>query len=217
MNRKAKTIKKEEGLSHYQALDKAAQDTGFSNWQHFLNISTKSGTRELVLKIPKFLVTSLPRPRLLTYYSLTERNGAKRPNAKMPIESHSVLGGLLREARKATEYNKRAQTAVGFVQKKLDDWVQNEYPDRNELSDEVFFQMYYGNHDSQSDPSPTLERKLELVNIFQQASEILERMYFDCAPVRELHKKLTLAVKVVDNWPFNKNLKDFTIDKRTVV
>lgn len=41
VKRLAKKIKKEQNIPHHQALDKAAQSIGFSNWKHFLNEAEK--------------------------------------------------------------------------------------------------------------------------------------------------------------------------------
>lgn len=37
IKRQAKKIKKQENISHVQALDKASLNAGFKNWKHFLN------------------------------------------------------------------------------------------------------------------------------------------------------------------------------------
>lgn len=34
IKRQAKKIKKEMGIRHHEALERAAQDAGFSNWKH---------------------------------------------------------------------------------------------------------------------------------------------------------------------------------------
>lgn len=39
IKRQAKKIKKQENISHVQALDKASINAGFKNWKHFLNAS----------------------------------------------------------------------------------------------------------------------------------------------------------------------------------
>jgi len=39
IKRQAKKIKKQESISHVQALDKASINAGFKNWKHFLNAS----------------------------------------------------------------------------------------------------------------------------------------------------------------------------------
>lgn len=46
LKRQAKEIKKQENISYLQALDKAAKNAGFSNWNHFINSSTSNITQE---------------------------------------------------------------------------------------------------------------------------------------------------------------------------
>jgi hypothetical protein len=44
IKRQAKTIKKEEGITHVQALDKSAVICGYHNWAHFLNKNKESSS-----------------------------------------------------------------------------------------------------------------------------------------------------------------------------
>jgi hypothetical protein len=39
IKRRAKAIKKADGITHHEALDKAAAESGFTNWNGFLNAS----------------------------------------------------------------------------------------------------------------------------------------------------------------------------------
>lgn len=44
IKRQAKSIKKKEGITHVQALDKSAVLCGYHNWSHFLNKDKQSNS-----------------------------------------------------------------------------------------------------------------------------------------------------------------------------
>lgn len=164
IKRQAKKLKKELGIPHHVALDKAAQNSGFANWKNFVN-----GASTLVrhpTRSEHIAAQKRPTPLVLTYGRILSRNLHKRPNAKMPVSAHQEIALLLREARCGTLYNKRAETPIGEVRTTLDDWVQKEYPTDKEMSNDVFHAMYYGGDDFETERSPSEERKQQLVSHF---------------------------------------------------
>jgi hypothetical protein len=58
----------------------------------------------------------------------------------MPIEGHRLVGRLLKSTLIGTRG--RGHRRVDAIRCELDNWVQCEY-NRDELSDEVFFDLYY--------------------------------------------------------------------------
>lgn len=204
IKRKAKKIKKELGVPHYQGLDLSAQESGHSNWKNVVNTTPRPAKRK---RIKVILPLNVPKPSMLIYYSTNARMGAKRPNVKAPLQMHKQLGEILRELRVCFQYNKRALSATAKVQSTLDDWIQHEYPDKKELSDREFFQIYYGNHEASSTPWPTKERKRELSVLGQNARKLIAENYHDCTPIKFLMKQLDNLQKANKNWPLNKQVK----------
>lgn len=197
LKRQARNIKKEQGITHLEALNKAAILAGFTGWDNFVNKSKEPLKRK---RVPLGLTSKAPSPLVLTYYAFGAKQSEKRPNAKMPIEAHLQMGELLKEVGNATDAYKRAKNALGYVRTTLDDWAQREYS-RKELSDDVFFDMYYGNSDAPVEYSPSSERKQQLVSLCQTAKTILTKYYPDCSPLRTLNKKLDLTIKWISRWP----------------
>jgi len=119
----------------------------------------------------------------------------------MPIAAHKELGAILKVLKNATEEHKRAVAPITDVIYLLDEWVQKEYTDRKELSDEVFFELYYGDEKTEAEQAPTAARTEELKKLCRNAKTIIQRNYHDCGPVRQLLKKLDNAIKWIDVWP----------------
>lgn len=213
IKRQARNIKKELKITHLEALDKAAIDAGFTGWDNFINKSKESTNRKRVKTKP---AAKMPSPLVLAYHPFGSKNGEVRPNAKIPLKAHLELGELLKELANATEEHKRAKNAIGYVRTTLDDWAQREYTSREELSDDVFSQMYYGDHSSSVEYSPSSERKQQLVILCQKAKIILNKHYHECRPRRILTKKLDLAIKWINNWPNNKK-RQRSYRSRTII
>lgn len=203
IKRRATKIKKEMGIPHHQALEIAAKEFGYTNFKNLINNTERPEKRK---RLSHQEVAVLPNPLVISYAMFGTPNG-KRPNAKSSIDMHQKLGAVLKELHSASEFNKKAKTAISFVKSTLDDWVQLEYTDRKELSDELFFSMYYGDTDFPSDPWPTEKRKMELHQLVKRARAILKSAYHDCLPVQNINKKLDVVVKAIYNWPLNKQVK----------
>ncbi|WP_066754019.1 DUF5623 domain-containing protein [Sphingobacterium populi] len=134
-------------------------------------------------------------------------SGSKRPNAKAPIKVHQRLGELLKELYSAMEYNKKGLRAISTVKFTLDNWIQLEYTSREELTDEVFFQIYYGDTNHPSDPWPTDRKKSQLKRLVKDVRILIREAYHNCAPIQVLNKKLDVAIKAIENWPLNRQVK----------
>lgn len=198
VKRLAKKIKKSEGITYLQALNKAASNLDFYNWKHFVNLS-RDNSNSLVKVKP--IAIKLPNPLVLPYFTLSARNGDIRPNARMPITMHQEIGSLLKALFSITEFHKRAQSPISRARNVLDDWVQQEYQDHEELPNQVFFRMYYGDVDARAEYNPSPERKQELIVMVQRAQRILKEGYHECRPVRLLNQKLDRVIKALGNWP----------------
>lgn len=198
LKRQAKKIKKRLGITHLKALDKAAQNAGFTGWKNFQNLSS-TGTGPVKVMQPAKRI--LPKPAVLGFYPAMSSVRHLRPNAKMPVPAHKELGAILKILKNATENHKRAAAPLKDVGYLLDEWVQKEYTDRKELADEEFFELYYGDGDTEAEQSPAIERKEELKGLCRKAKGIIKRNYHDCGPVRQLLKKLDNAIKWIDVWP----------------
>jgi Domain of unknown function (DUF5623) len=88
---------------------------------------------------------------------------------------------------------------VDAIRCELDNWVQCEYK-RDELSDEVFFDLYY--HElSEDDPlaAPAADRARHIACLAEVVTT-LGRYYPECPPLRALLKKADLAIASLRAW-----------------
>ena len=209
LKRKAKRIKKEQGISHHLALEQVVQKEGFHNWQNFKNQTAPPPQKPVIPKI----IRLLPKPLTLPFHWINNSKDS-RPNAKVSIQDHQQLGKQLKELYFATEYNKRAQTNVRKVKGTLDEWIQLEYPSRQELTDEVFFSIYYGDLKTAVTPWPDQAQKDKLIKLCKDTISLLEKSYHDCSPLKKLIYQLGQAIKAIHNWPVNSSVKFERKDKK---
>jgi len=78
---------------------------------------------------------------------------------------------------------------VDAVRSELDDWVQCEH-DRQAMPDEVFFKLYYG----QNSTGETPETGEQYIKSLRLAQSMLIQNYPECAPLRDVMRKIDLAV-----------------------
>lgn len=107
----------------------------------------------------------------------------------MPVDGHAridnLLKGVLTDMRARAGVYKR----VDAVRSELDDWAQCEH-DRAAMPDEVFFDLYYGENSAGGTPEAG-EQHIEDLRL---AQSMLMQHYPDCAPLRDLVRKIDLAV-----------------------
>jgi hypothetical protein len=197
LKNKAKIQSRASGVPYHQVLNQLSKEAGYGSYNDFCKKNNTTKNEPAHVNVAK---VKLPRPLVLTYHMLPART-ERRPNGKMSVELHLEAGNYLKDLFAATEYNKRAQNAIGIVRHLLDDWVQCEYTDQTVLSDEVFFQMYYGNSKNPIFISPTDEYKAQLIKKCNRVSTIINTSYHHCQPVRFLCDELEQAIKFINAWP----------------
>lgn len=117
----------------------------------------------------------------------------------MPVEKHSEVGKLLKEVLSATRGRAGVAKRIDQVRSELDDWAQIEY-DRETLPDTEFFDLYY--HERVEVPEferGVVGRALHVERL-QSAKAILVNAYPDSKPLRDLTKKIDLAIKSLEGW-----------------
>ncbi len=206
LKRQAKNLKKQFGITYLQALDKAAISAGFTGWNNFVNKSSSISKA----KPKKAAKVKLLVPLVLQFHLVLSNVKISRPNARMPIDAHKEVGAILKILKNATEHNKRACRPITDIAFMLDEWAQKEYTDRKELSDAVFFDLYYGNEKTPAETAPSAQRKMELQALCNRVKSILKKSYHDCKPVRDLLSKADLAIKWIDGWPGGYHEPKFT-------
>jgi hypothetical protein len=123
----------------------------------------------------------------------------RRPRARMPVEGHKKVARLLKSVLIGTHHRAGVHRRVEAIRCELDSWVQREYT-RDELSDEVFFDLYY--HElPKDDPlaAPPAGRDRHIASL-TEAAATLARYYPECLPLRALLKKADLAISSLRAW-----------------
>lgn len=132
-------------------------------------------------------------------YSMVLTGPRLRPKTRMPIEGHKLVGRLLKSALLGTRERAGVHRRVDAIRCELDNWVQCEY-ERGELSDEVFFDLYYHElpeGDPLAAPPTSLDRHIASLD---EVKATLVRYYPECPPLRDLLKKADLAIASLRTW-----------------
>jgi len=187
IKRQAKKIGKEMGITHIQALNLAAQNAGFFNWQHCINAKGKNPSLGITKQIPHPLVLR---------FRMALGSPSSKPNARMPVSAHQQIATLLKEVSYFTSDRRSIEKHVRSVRCELDDWVQKEHKTEEEMSSEVFHNMYYGSLTVR----PDAEQRNHLIARLDRVASILSEHYHDCPPLRSLHRKLEMAKRAISRW-----------------
>jgi len=114
----------------------------------------------------------------------------------MPVDGHAEVGRLLKSVIYDIRGRESTYKALDGVRSDLDDWAQCEY-NRSELSDEVFFGLYYHEEDVlRSDLRGAARTEAHVKNL-EAATDLLARYYPDCAPVRSLLKSIDKSISAL--------------------
>ncbi len=122
----------------------------------------------------------------------------RRPNGKMPIETHKEVGRLLKEVLVVCYHRKGAYNRVNSVRSDLDEWAMREY-DRAALPDDEFFHLYYHEQGSSS-RKITADQAQHCSASLRKVGETLIKHYPDSAPLRRIIKFLSGSAKAINAW-----------------
>lgn len=123
----------------------------------------------------------------------------RRPNGRMPIETHAEVGRLLKSVLVATWHRKGVYNRVDAIRSELDEWTQREYT-HGELPNEQFFELYYHESGSTFSRSLTEAERHRHAESLVQAKKLLVEHYPDCPPLRTLLKKMDMATESLLTW-----------------
>jgi hypothetical protein len=132
-------------------------------------------------------------------YSMFPSGAQRRPKARMPVEGHKAVGRFLKSVLVDTRQRAGVYRRIDAIRCELDNWVQCEYK-RDELSDEVFFDLYYRElpkDDPLAAPPVGWDRHIASLT---EAAATLTRYYPECPPLRVLLKKADLAIASLRAW-----------------
>ncbi|MBU1350507.1 MAG: DUF5623 domain-containing protein [Gammaproteobacteria bacterium] len=122
----------------------------------------------------------------------------KQPN-RMPIETHEVLGKLLKDVNADTYMREGVRNRMATLRGTLDSWIQNEYS-VNELPFERFTEVYFGDT-----PRTRFEKSLPLhqreahMATLADVKQTLEQHYTP-TKVRALTNRIDQMMKSLSTW-----------------
>lgn len=198
LKRKAKLIRKTNGITYTTALDMTALDHGFKNWMHY------SKETKLLQPLPKKSI--LKRPSSPTPSEVAIRDViygkvlGQRPNRSMSTKRHKKVGKILAELLEETFYHKRAHTILFQIRINLDRWLGEEYgPSAMGIAE--FNSIYYGGHTEFVDDIPSVKKQAQLRALLRQAKQILLSAYHDCNSLKKLLEQFDNVLAKLDKWP----------------
>ncbi len=195
--RKAKSLRKQLGISHTEALNFIAKEQGYPDWDSFVKKINPNGPPKVEIRRPK-----TPEPAVLNYHTfITGAVIGQHPNAKMTVRRHARVGVLLQVLIDATEYHKRAKNHLQEIRRILDTWLGCEY-NEEQLANAEFNQIYYGRTTGLPYQAiPSLSQQARLKRSLRDAKAILIRSYHDCKPLEKLYQRFQQADSALENWP----------------
>ncbi len=155
--------------------------------------------RDATAKVLKLKQKRPPRATPHTVPFKMVMASGRRPNAKMAVAIHQRVGQLLKDVLTATRDRAGVANRIGSVRSELDDWVQMEY-DHDALPNDVFFELYYRERVTVPDDERGVAGREVHIERLIEAKELIGSAYPDCEPVRNLVRKLDLAVKSLTSW-----------------
>lgn len=138
-------------------------------------------------------------PQNSVKYQVTLGGSARRPKARMPIESHKSIGRHLKSVLFATRRRAGVQRRIDAIRCELDNWAACEY-ERPELSHSEFVNLYYGELWQSDPPAAVSASRDRHVDNLVEVKAMLVRHYPDCRPLRMLLKKADLAIASLRTW-----------------
>ncbi|WP_315773886.1 MULTISPECIES: DUF5623 domain-containing protein [unclassified Bradyrhizobium] len=139
------------------------------------------------------------RPINSTEYNSLLSGTRRWPKARMPIEQHKAVGRLLKSVLIGTRGRAGVYRRIEAMRCELDSRAEHEYG-RDELSDEVFFDLYY--HElPESDPLAAVPGSLHRhIASLGEIKAILARHYPECPQLRKLLKTADQAIASLLTW-----------------
>lgn len=132
-------------------------------------------------------------------YSMFRSGTQRRPKARMLVEGHKAVERLLKSVLLSMRQRAGVYRQVDAIRCELDNWVQCEYK-RDELSDEVFFDLYdreLPKDDPLAAPPVSWDRH---ITSLEEVAATLTRYYPKCPPLRVLLKEAVLAITSLRAW-----------------
>ncbi|CCD97217.1 hypothetical protein BRAO375_960051 [Bradyrhizobium sp. ORS 375] len=121
------------------------------------------------------------------------------PNARMPIEQHKAVGRLLKSVLIGTRGRAGVHRRIEAMRVELDSKAGREYG-RDELSDDVFFNLYYQEL-PESDPLAAVPGSWQRhIASLGEIKATLARHYPECPQLRKLLKKADQAIASLLTW-----------------
>lgn len=196
IKRKAKKLRKANGITHTEALNLVAKENGYENWEQVVNHQPALTRQKAERRRP-----AIPTPAALDYRNTI--NGkviGQHPNRKMTVRRHARVGDLLSDILAVAEYHKRAKKALQDIRITLDTWLGCEH-DEDTLANQEFNSIYYGGGIYWTGDAPSLKEQAKFRIMLRRAKAIIDRSYHDCLPLDMLHRQFDGALRLLETWP----------------
>lgn len=202
LRRRAREIKKAQGIKHHEALYAAARDAGFANWHAAYTTLSRKAAQPAGMS-PSAPVEQLSRRSTRVYgirYVPAFGKPGVRPPTRMTIGRHRECGKLLKQVRRVAFERIGVRNRIEAMRTVLEDWLQREIND-DELPGREFFDVYYGDVVDFPDPltNPAAHEKRLYENL-EAVREILRAGYPDCRPRDLLFNDIDQVKRLIARW-----------------
>lgn len=129
-------------------------------------------------------------------YHFTFGSARRRPSGAMGVPGHIKMARILKAVIHSRHRPWGAYQRVNSVRSTLEDWMALEIGNK-ELEGSEFFDVYYGDPDSEGPYSKAAQSRTGLVRILGELKVMLRDAYPDCAPLRQQLHKIEMAAALI--------------------
>lgn len=171
----------------------------FSIW-----MSPGAGARRDVEKVKPRAETAPKRPRApagstVEYHQTFVRGALRRPNGKMPLETHEHLGQLIKGVLASARPRRGIYNRLNEVRSDLEEWMGREHRDAN-IANDRYLAVYYGDGALSLEGLRGEDPKSVIAARLAEVQEALVKHYPDTAPLRAMISKIEAAKKSAQTW-----------------
>jgi len=199
LRRRARAVKKAQGIPYHEALRAAAVEAGYADWHA---AQTTLSRREVRPKAAANYAAIEPQgpieKRVNSYRYLAHARGI-RPPKRMAIVQHKEVGTILREVLLRVYGRVGVRHRIESMRATLEDWLGQEVGD--ELDGREFFDVYYGGTGARpDDPRKPPVHVDEVIEKLEAVRAILRGAYPNCKARDYLFNDIDQAKRLIGLW-----------------
>ena len=166
---------------------------GDSSNTHDVFVSPAAVTRQDVRRAKAKGTIYRVSNRRTTPLSLQSARNDRKPNAIMPFHVHQEIGRAIQSAMLAGKLGSVAWSRLNALRCDLENWMFVEHDERN-FQDINFTQIYYSGPEEDEPYLQIAGSRDGVVQILESVAALLKRYYPNCAPLRQVLRRVDVSV-----------------------